>query len=102
MGSIKTIMFGRLRRRDTVRAGMVSLKGPIIHLLQMHWYPESQLADTAAMICFWPHPEELGAFFARRASRRMRPSARPLPFETPAAKPLPAPQGEVGESSTSA
>jgi branched-chain amino acid transport system permease protein len=35
------------------------------------------------------------------ASRRMRPSARPSPFETPAAKALPAPQGEGGESSTS-
>jgi hypothetical protein len=36
MGSIKTIMFGRLNCRDTVRAGMVSVEGPIIHLLQMH------------------------------------------------------------------
>jgi branched-chain amino acid transport system permease protein len=35
------------------------------------------------------------------ASRRMRPSAWPSPFETPAAKALPAPQGEGEESSTS-
>jgi branched-chain amino acid transport system permease protein len=39
--------------------------------------------------------------FARRAFRGTRPSSRPTPFETPAAKPLPAPQGESEKNSIS-